>query len=1156
VRCSSCNTDNPEGKRFCRECGGALKARCPHCGAETEPLGKFCGDCGATLSVAPAPRPPSSGLRVETPEPALRIRLEATTGEIPEGERKTVTLLFADIKGSTDLMEDLDPEEARAIVDPALKLMIDASHHYDGYIVQSTGDGIFALFGAPIAHEDHPQRALYAALRMQEQLRGYSSKLVADGGTPLEARVGVNTGEVVVRSIATGAGHLEYTPIGHSTSLAARMQAVAPTGSVAVTDATRKLCEGYFVFKSLGPTRIKGVSDLVEVHEVIGIGTLRTRLEVSAHRGLSKFVGRQTEIEAMKRGLESARGGHGQIVAAVGEAGVGKSRLFHEFKAVASRGCLTLETFSLSHGKASASLPLIELLKNYFEIVPTDDERKRREKVTGRVIALDRSLEDILPQLFALLGISEPGAAPIPIGVDPQVLRRRTFEALKRLLLRESLNQPVLVIFEDLHWVDSETQAFLDLMADATASARLLLLVNYRPEYRHDWGGRSYYTQLRLDPLGKESADEMLGALFGETLPSPGSAAPRRPFGFAQGKPHLPGQGEVHHGSLSDLKRFIVEKTQGNPFFMEEMVRALFDQGVLVRNGAVKAAKPVSEIKIPATVQGILASRIDRLAPQDKELLQTLAVIGPEFPQSLVKRVASLPDDQLQRSLTNLQLAEFIYEQPAVGEIEYTFKHALTLEVAYNSILTERRKAIHERIALAIEKQFADRLGDYYGELARHLSRSGNVKKAIHYLSSAAFQAAQHSSYSEVIAYVTSALELLSGLPESERRNRGELYLRLTLGMSLAATKGFDSDELEQAYTRARDLARELNEPSVRAVVLGGLWGFHFTRGHVERTLKLAKELMANALQLNDPGLISDAHRAMGSALDYTGDLLAARDHLEQGIAIAADVPKPIGRLRYEPDSNVLLRTVLSGVLFELGYPDQALKRAYEAMAAVDSKSDPFSSAMAMVAAVQAHCSRREPARGEELARAALALSEEHAYPFWLSMSRRMLAWALGLQGHVQESIELMEQDRHSFSGPQADMVHYRVLLSLADGYETIGESQRASALLDQWFALRGRLGLNANDAFYYRLRARRALRAGVDQEAVKNLRESLAAAAERKSMSGQLRAAMELGRLLKKQGRIEEARTTLAKIYNWFTEGFDIADLKDAKALLAELGE
>jgi len=318
-----------------------------------------------------------------------------------EGERKTVTALFADIKGSMDLIEDLDPEEARAIVDPALKLMMDAVHHFGGYVAQSMGDGVFALFGAPVAHEDHPQRALYLALRMQEQLRGYSSKLVSDGGTPLEARVGVNTGEVVVRSIATGAGHVEYAPIGHSTSLAARMQAVAPTGSVAVAEATRKLCEGYFILKPMGATKVKGVSEPVNVYEVTGLGPLRTRLQRSAGRGLTKFVGRQREMDAMKHAAEQAKAGHGQIVAAMAEAGVGKSRLIFEFKATSAAGFMVLEAFSVSHGKASSYLPVIDLLWSYFKITSDDDERTRREKVGGKVLMLDRSLEDTIHYLYS-----------------------------------------------------------------------------------------------------------------------------------------------------------------------------------------------------------------------------------------------------------------------------------------------------------------------------------------------------------------------------------------------------------------------------------------------------------------------------------------------------------------------------------------------------------------------------------------------------------------------------------------------------------------------------------------------------------------------------------------------------------------------------------
>jgi class 3 adenylate cyclase len=391
MRCGKCGKDNRDGRRFCAECGAALAVKCAQCGASNEPDEKFCGACGASLAAgsgaapanqAPPPGPGRGALINIVAEPAI--------GDPPDGERKTVTALFADIKGSTEMMEDLDPEKARAIIDPALRLMMDAVHWYDGYVVQSTGDGIFALFGAPVAHEDHPQRTLYAALRMQEELRRYSAKVVAEGGTPIQGRIGINTGEVVVRSIQTGAGHVEYTPIGHTTNLASRMQTAAPVGSIAVTEATRKLCEGYFILKPLGATKVKGVSEAVNVYEVTGFGPLRIRLQRAAGRGFTKFVGRSREMEAMKAAAEQAQTSHGQVVAAMAEPGVGKSRLLFEFKAVSQSGWMVLETFSVSHGKASAFLPVIDVLHGYFRITSNDDARARREKVNGKLLTLDR----------------------------------------------------------------------------------------------------------------------------------------------------------------------------------------------------------------------------------------------------------------------------------------------------------------------------------------------------------------------------------------------------------------------------------------------------------------------------------------------------------------------------------------------------------------------------------------------------------------------------------------------------------------------------------------------------------------------------------------------------------------------------------------------
>src|SRR5216683_1934301 len=482
MRCSTCAAENREGRKFCAECGAPLNARCASCGAENEPAEKFCGECGVTLA--------DKVQAVSASAPATKLtvpEIHVTPGQpdasaVPDGERKTVTAVFADIKGSMELMEELDPEAARAIVDPALKLMIEAVARYGGYIVQSTGDGIFALFGAPVADEHHPQRALYAALRMQDEVRRYADRLRTEGQAPLQIRVGANTGELVVRSLATGDGKSEYTPIGHTANLAARMQTLANPGSTVIAESTRKLVEGYFTIKSLGPSRIKGVAEPVKVYEVTGLGPLRTRLQLAAGRGLTKFVGREREMEALKHAAELAQQGRGQIGAVVAEAGVGKSRLFYEFKAISQSGWMVLETFSVSHGKASAYLPVIDLLHNYFRIASEDDERTRREKVNGKILTLDRALEDTIPYLFSLLGIVE-GDDPLA-QMDGQVKKRRTLEAIKRIILRESLNQPLMVIFEDLHWIDEATQERLNLLADSIGTAKILLLVNYRPRAR------------------------------------------------------------------------------------------------------------------------------------------------------------------------------------------------------------------------------------------------------------------------------------------------------------------------------------------------------------------------------------------------------------------------------------------------------------------------------------------------------------------------------------------------------------------------------------------------------------------------------------------------------------------------------------------------
>jgi class 3 adenylate cyclase len=1131
MHCSKCGNDNREGRKFCAKCGASLSRPCPHCNASNQPGEDFCGECGTALvEAAPVLAPKAStskpilpGIRVNTEQPDASPALE--------GERKTVTALFADIKGSMDLMEDLDPEEARAIVDPALKLMIDAVHRYDGYIVQSTGDGIFALFGAPVAHEDHPQRALHAALRMQDEMRRYSTKLREAGNPPIEARVGINTGEAVVRSIKTGDAHTEYTPIGHSTSLAARMQTLAPTGSIAVTEATQKLCAGYFNFKALGPTRVKGVSEPVNVYEVTGLGPLRTRLQRSAGRGLTKFVGRSREIDAMKHAAEQATAGHGQIVAAMAEAGVGKSRLFHEFKAVSPSGWMVLEAFSVSHGKASAFLPVIDLLWSYFKITSEDDERTRREKVTGRMLALDRSLEDALPYLYSLLGLSDENSQVAEI--EAQTRKRRALDAIKRILLRESLNQPLIVIFEDLHWVDSESQAFLNLLADSIATARILMLVNYRPEYRHEWGHKSYYTQLRLDPLGRESADEMLQALLGDAA------------------------------ELAPLKRLIIEKTEGNPLFMEETFEVLLEEGALVRNGSIKLVKPLRELKIPPTVQDILAARIDRLPMQQKDLLQTLAVIGTEFRLDLVRRLVAHSEDELERMLEALQLSEFIFEQPASGDIEYIFKHALTHDVAYKSVLSERRRMLHERTGAGLESIYAESLNDHVAELAYHYARSGNARKAAEYCLSACRQCGERAAYFEAVRHLDSGLAALQQLPDDDRRAELELDLRIASLTALTTTSGYGSLEGERSAARALELCRRPGTNWEKLwLTLAGSFRPAIVRPDIRRALDIGAEMLALAEPQESAEHIAQSVGTIGFANLAAGSFVLADRDFARTVDLYESIRTSTTRARRHllDDATMTPATanaLWSWTLWFLGHPDRSLDRMVIATElAHESGSKTNLEAVHNYAGTLYHWRREfEPTR--ERFEATVALSTELGNMFRRSRSQIYLGWADAMSGDLAGGLALMRQSLSDYEATNAQNGSDYYLALIATVLGRMGHFEAALGTIEEAFTIVERSGAAWNLAEVHRLKGELLLAQDASNAAPAEqcFRTAIEISRQQHAKSWELRATVSLARLLAKQGRRNDARAMLGEIYNWFTEGVDTADLKDAKALLEELG-
>ncbi|WP_316157230.1 adenylate/guanylate cyclase domain-containing protein [Cupriavidus sp. BIC8F] len=1127
AQCTRCGSENPIGANFCQQCGRPLIRQCRRCGYAVPPGARFCSSCGEPCSDL-APAAPTSPVSYTPPHLAERIRSEQAALEArgePAGERKTITVLFADMAGSTALIHDLDPEEAHRLITPVIELMMEAVHYYEGYVAKSLGDGILALFGAPIAHEDHPQRALYAALRMQKAMQRHSDRLRLEQGISLQIRVGIHTGEVVVRSIRKDDLHTDYDPVGHTIHIASRMETMAALSSIFVSESTHRLAEGYFAFKPLGVAQVKGIPMPLAVYELTGTGPLRTRLQVAAHRGLARFVGREAELETLQRALERSAAGQGQIVAVVGEAGVGKSRLFHEFKARSPGSCLTLETFSVSHGKAFAYLPLIELVKNYFQIEAHDDERRYREKVAGRVVMLDRALEDVLPYLLHLLGISEPGSA-MP-NMDARIRRQRTFEAITNLLCRESGNQPLVLLFEDLQWLDSETEAFLDVLIDRLPGARILLLLNYRPEYQHGWGQKDFYIPLRLDPLGQAEAQQLLAALLGDDP------------------------------ALMPLKGLILEKTEGNPFFMEEVVQTLCEEKALLGEpGHYRIEKTPAALHIPTTVQGVLAARIDRLSRAGKDLLQTLAVIGKEFSLSLIQRVVAQPDEQLRPLLAQLELGEFIYERPAFPDIEYTFKHALTQEVAGNSLLTEQRTALHQRTAQAIEALFQNQLKDHYSELARHYSLGGNDPKAVEYLQYTGQQAVQRSAYHEAISHLNAALALLGRQPDTPERARQELALRLAIGPALTAARGFASSEVEATYSRALALCGPARDTPELFPTLVGLRTYFSLRAEHAKAYELGEQLLHLAEQKKDPELLGEAHVSLATTSYYLGRFSIAHAHVREALALygAGSHHTHLNVHGVDPEVRGLSTSAL--VLWSLGYPDQASKSAQDALALARQLSHPFSLAHALCQTAELHHFRREPQLTQEYAEAAITLSTEQGFPLWLAWTTILRGWALAEQGQPEPGIAQMREGLAAYHATGAALGHSHFQCLLAHAYGRQGQLQSGLSALAEAKDAVDKTGEHYCEAEWHRIKGE-LIRQGqgspdlrpdgnAEAEAEACFHKAIDIARQQHARSFELRAALSLAHLWRQQGKVEPATQLLAGIKAGFTEGFDSADMQD----------
>jgi len=1035
-------------------------------------------------------------------------------------------VLFADLKGSMELLADRDPEEARKLLDPVLERMMEAVHRYEGTVNQVMGDGIMALFGAPLAHEDHAVRACYAALRMQEQIRRYSEQARREHGVLIHVRVGVNSGEVVVRSVGSDL-RMDYTAVGQTTHLAARMEQVAMPGSILVTAATLGLAEGYVEVEPLGPISIKGLPAPVEAYEIRSASHVRTRLQASAARGLSRFVGRDAEMEQLRTAQEQAAAGHGQVVAIVGEPGVGKSRLFYEFiHSHRTRDWLVLESSSVSYGKATAYLPVIDLLKTYFRIESRDDARTITEKVGGKVLMLDRTLEDTIPAVLALfdtLSEDDPFRA-----LEPPDRRRRTLHAIKALLLRESRVQPLVLVFEDLHWIDGETQAILDSLLDSLPTTPVLLLVNYRPEYQHGWGGRTCYRQFRIDPLGGESADELLRALLG--------ADP----------------------SLDPLKRLLLERTQGNPFFLEESVRGLLEIGALTgERGSHRLTHPVTALQVPASVQALLASRIDRLAAEDKQLLETASAIGKDVPSVLLAAVAGQEEDILQRCLARLQAAEFLYETRLFPEAEYTFKHALTHEVSYAGLVLERRRAVHGRIVEAIERIHAGRLDEQIEALAHHTFRAEQWGPATHLLRRAAERARERWATREAVSLYEQALVALSHLPEGHDRTREALEIRVGLRGSLIPLADFRA-LLHHLQAMDAD-AIALGDERWRALIMA--WSGECLRSRGEpNAAATAGELALGMLRAQGADALDLASASFQLALTYgvQGRYRAAAQLLAEFIPPLRAMPLE-QQLRSGDVRPPNMLGALAANLASLGEFERAEAFGTEGVALAQTPgfaARPLGLIISLNSLGVAYLTRGLVARAAPLLEQSRTVALERDVALVLGLTCAALGYARALQERPGEALALIEEGivRWGATGRVANSSRLRWLLALV---HLLGSRPAdAREAVEEALELARRHGERGNEAEALRVLGECAASGAQPDLATarRSFEQALTLAADLEMRPLIAHCHLGLGKLYRRTGNREQAREHLTTATTMYREMDMRFYLEQAEAALHNL--
>jgi TOMM system kinase/cyclase fusion protein len=1071
-------------------------------------------------SPPPSIQSPPLSVPPSAPHPASAPR--ATRVVIPEAERRQLTVLFCDLADSTRLAGQLDPEDFREVVLAYQATCVEVLQRFDGHVAQYLGDGLLVYFGYPRAHEDDAQRAIRAGLGILDAMGALNTRLERDKGLRLAVRLGIHTGPVVVGPMGSGGRH-EQLALGETPNLAARLQSLAAPNTVAISATTHRLVQGYFRFDDLGGPSLKGVETPLRVYRVVAESATQSRLDAAGPTGLTPLVGREHEVGLLRERWAQSRDGLGQVVLLSGEAGIGKSRLAQALKEHLTEDTHTrIECRASPYYQQSAFYPIVEHVQRLLQFRKDDTPEAKLHKLEAVLGPYGFALEEVVPLFAGLLSLplAERYAPP---ALTPERQKQKTLEALLTWLLREAERQPVCLIVEDLHWVDPSTLEWLSLLIDQIPTTRVLMLLTFRPDFQPPWAVRSHLTHLTLSRLSPRQTEGMIGQVV-------------------RGKP-LP----------AEVMQQVVVTTDGVPLFVEELTKMVVELGLVKeREGRYELTGPLPSLAIPATLHDSLMARLDRLGSA-KQVAQLGAVIGREFTYEVLHAVSPVEEAILQQGLAQLIKAELIYQRGLLPQARYLFKHALIQETAYQSLLRSTRRQYHQQIAQALEERFPETRETQPELLAHHYTEAGLAAQAILYWQRAGQRAIQRSANVEAVAHLTHGLALLEMLPDTPERMPQELALQTAMGLALLATKGYAAPEMEKTYARARQLCQQIGDITQLFPVLRGLWIFYVVRGDLQEARELGEQILTLAQRQRDPALLVEAYRVLGTTVFYLGELAQAREYLEQGIALYNRRQHRSLAFLYGQDPAVTCLSYAAWALWLLGYPDQALKRGAEALALAQELSHPFTQVYALVFAAGLHGYRREAQVVRECAEGAITLAAQQGFTFWVAMGTIRRGWALAAQGQPEEGATQIRQGQAAYQATGAELSRPANLAMLAEAYAKNGQAEEGLSVLAEALAAAHRTGERYYEAELYRLRGELLLAffAEHQAEAEACFRQALDVARHQQAKSWELRAAMSLSHLFRRQDKRKEAQQMLSEVYGWFTEGFTTADLQEAEALL-----